>query len=131
MPIEVRVDTGARLIRATLSGEVSFEEMALAVNQSVQHPDVAPGFNVFSDHRELAEPATRLQLEQLVDHLTRFKDKMGGARWAVVTHPGSASYGMMRMLGFLAEAVPMVVRPFSDETEALAWLAEADQPPGP
>ncbi|MDF1505857.1 STAS/SEC14 domain-containing protein [Roseisolibacter sp. H3M3-2] len=120
MPITFRVDRAARLIRAEVEGAFSAEDMIRCVADAAEAVGREPGWHILSDHRRIGTPSTRPQVEQLVARLEALRDTFAGSRWAVVV--GSpASYGMMRMLGMLAEGVPMTVRPFEDADAAEGW----------
>lgn len=110
MPITYAVDPSARLIRASVVGDFTVEEMLACVTAAAAEVG-EPGWHILADHRAVGEPATRAQVERLVDHLDVLRETFAGARWAVVV-ASPASYGMMRMFGMLAERVPMTVRVF-------------------
>ena len=120
------MDHDARLVRATVAGDFTIEDMLRCVSGAAAEAG-GPGYNVLSDHRNVGEPATRPQLEALVSHIAALRRYFGGARWAVIVAT-PASYGMMRMLGVLAERVPMEVRVFSDADAAEQWARGAVDP---
>lgn len=123
------LDRDARLIRATVRGDFSVDDMLACVEGAADEAG-EPGYNILSDHRLVGEPATRPQLEALVTHLRRLQHFFAGARWAIVaTSP--ASFGMMRMLEVLAERVPMAVRVFTGMAGAEQWARTGVLPPGP
>ena len=125
MPISYRLDRPARLIRSTVEGDFSAAEMLSCVSEAV-HEAGEPGFNIVSDHRLIGEPATRDQVELLVDHLTTLQRFVRGSRWAVIVAK-PASFGMMRMFAVLAERVPLQVRVFMDAAEAEAWARTGEE----
>ena len=137
MPITHELDRERRLVRAVVRGDFTADDMLRTVSDAARAAG-EPGWNVLSDHREIGEPATREQLEQLVGHLAVQRRWFHGSRWAVVV-ARPASYGMMRMLQVLAERVPMTVRVFVDADRAERWalgatdddLADGDVPPHP
>ena len=137
MPISHELDHARRLVRAAVRGDFTADNMLRTVSDAAREAG-EPGWNVLSDHREIGEPATREQLEQLVGHLAVLRRYFQGSRWAVVV-ARPASYGMMRMLQVLAERVPMTVRVFVDAARAERWalgatddeLDEGDAPPHP
>lgn len=102
-----------------MRGDFSIDDMLSCVSMAAAEAG-EPGYNVISDHREIGEPATRAQLEELVSHIATLREYFVGARWAVIVGT-AASYGMMRMLEVLAERVPMLVQVFSGEAEAEQW----------
>lgn len=120
MPIALAVDQRCLLIRMQLSGTLTVDEMVAAVDTAFP-PGETRRFNVFSDHRGLIDPVTTEQLQALVSHLVRRRTAVGGMRWAIVVGQ-PASYGMMRMLGVLAEQIPITVEVFNDPAEAARWL---------
>ena len=136
MPITFRIDRPARLIRAAVRGDFTAAEMLATVTAAAVQ--AGPGFAVLSDHREIGEPATREQIEQLVEHLAALQRHFAHARWAVIVSK-PASFGMMRMLEMMVERVPMTVRVFVDAERAERWargdtspeLEAADPPPAP
>lgn len=125
MPISYRIDRPARLIRSTVEGTWTAAEMLSCVGTAV-HEAGEPGFNIISDHRLIGEPATREQVELLVDHLTDLRRYVRDARWAVIVAK-PASFGMMRMFSVLAERVPLTVRVFMDAAEAEAWARTGEE----
>lgn len=120
MPITFRLDPAARLIRAQVVGDFDAEDMVKCVVDSAAAVGHRPGWHILSDHRAIGTPSTRPQVERLVAHLEGLRGTFGGARWAVVVS-SAASYGMMRMLGTLAEVVPITVRVFEAVEPAERW----------
>jgi hypothetical protein len=126
VPITYVLDRDAHLVHATVRGDFTVDEMLSSVTGAATAAGEA-GYNVVSDHREIGEPITRVQLEQLVDHLAALRSYFAGARWAVVVSK-PASFGMMRMFEVLAERVPMTVRVFVDADRAQRWARGASDP---
>ncbi len=120
MPIRYRIDKEERLVRAEVRGDFTTSDMIRALDNMVRDPDFEPGFNFLSDHAAVGEPVTPEQLDQLIAHLESLSEVLSGARWAIVaTKP--ASYGMMRMLSVLAEAIPLRVAVFESLESAEEW----------
>ena len=124
MPISYRIDRPVRLIRSTVEGDFTAAEMLACVSEAV-HEAGERGYQIVSDHRLIGEPATRDQVELLVEHLTDLRRFVRDARWAVVVSK-PASFGMMRMFAVLAERVPLTVRVFTDAEEAEQWARTGD-----
>lgn len=120
MPIVVRIDREARLIRAAVEGEVALEEMLATLVEAAGVVEREGQYHVVSDHRALIEPATPPQVEAMAATLAARRSAFAGTRWAVIA-ARPASVGMMRMLGLLAESVPMQVQVFEDPGEAERW----------
>jgi hypothetical protein len=119
VPITYTLDREARLVRAAVRGDFTADDMLACVSAAALDAGEA-GYNVVSDHREIGEPATRSQVVTLVEHLATLRRYFAGARWAVIVSK-PASFGMMRMLGTMAERVPMEVHVFKDAEQAERW----------
>jgi hypothetical protein len=125
MPIRYWIDKDRRLVRFTLSGVFSTREMFDAVGGALRDPKIEKGFDVLSDHSRIERFITTPEVTDLVQFIAGFNSLMKDAKWAVITrHP--ASYGMMRMLSVYLENIPMKLRLFESEDDALDWL----RPPG-
>ena len=110
-------------MRITLSGVMSIGDMAESVRAILADLEPGRSYDVLSDHRALAEPATRDQMLQLTDLLATAGHPFHGRRWAVIVG-GPASYGMIRMLSVHLEHLPIWVTPFNDPEEARAWIED-------
>lgn len=123
MPITYVLDPAIKLIRAEVEGEFSAADMLRCVMDAGVEAD-GPGWNIISDHRRIAHPATRNQLEQLTSRLESMRLYFSNARWAVVT-TNIASFGMMRMLQVMAERIPIQLQIFDRYDEAERWASGA------
>lgn len=121
MPIRAWVDEDAKLARFEIVGEWTTDEMIESVSATLDAIGERAGFDLLSDHRLTAEPATPDQIRALVSHLTRKGSALVGRRAAVIVG-NATSYGMMRMLGVHAERIGIEVAIFSSLPEAMAWL---------
>lgn len=77
-------------------------------------------YDVISDHREVAEPATPDQIRTLVAELMRLGG-VDGMRAATIVGT-DASYGMMRMMSAHTEALGIEVGIFREPAEARKFL---------
>jgi len=131
MAITHSLDVTRRRLTFAVSGTLTTQDMLTAVDAAVDAAVRAAGpgrYSVLSDHRALITPATTPQVEALVAHLAMYRDYFGGNRWAIVVGQ-PASFGMMRMLGVLAEQIPIEVGVFEDPNEAERWLASSPSAP--
>ena len=104
-----------------LSGSLTTREMFDAIASALSDPAFEKGYDVLSYHLELEQFLTSTEAFDLALYLAKFAGVLAHAKWGVVTrHP--ASYGMMRMLAVHLLEVPMTLRVFATEEEALAWL---------
>ena len=124
MPIAFSVDAAARIVHADISGALEAADMVAGVRDVAALLAELPGYAVITDQRRVTNPATREQIDAVVNALgTRaavFRDR----HWAIVTE-ADASYGMMRALGVYAERIPITVGVFREPDAARAWLATA------
>jgi hypothetical protein len=121
MPVTHTIDRAERIVRLTVTGALSIDEMRRTVDAVVAETEGEGGFCVLSDHRGLSTPSTPAQLEALVEYMHIAGRPFHRARWAVVTS-NPASYGMMRLLMVIAERVPILVNVFEDMESAEHWL---------
>lgn len=122
MPIESDVDVAAGLVRHHCTDRVPMRDIMQAFNRITQHPDYRPGMNVLWDLREAVFATTPDELQALVTHVARERNRHGtGYRLAVV-----ASDSTQTMLAdiFKALATPLTfqVRIFRNPDKARAWL---------
>lgn len=119
MPITWTLDREARLIRVEVRGEVTVAEMIECVTSAADEVG-EPGYNIVSDHRQIAAPVTKPQLERLTHRLLALRPVFQDSRWAtVVSSP--ASFGMMRMFAVFLQQVPITLEIFSETADAERW----------
>lgn len=121
MPIRAWVDEDDKLARFEIVGEWTTGEMIDAVSRTLDEIGERTGFDLLSDNRLTAEPATPEQIRALVSHLTRQGSALIGRRAAVVVG-NETSYGMMRMLGVYTERIGIEVGIYSSVADAMRWL---------
>lgn len=124
MDVAIDVDHARRLVRFVIGGRPDTKLIIAAVDEMSARLDGRTGYDVYSDHRALTEPITPDQGRQLLSHIGRTVPAVRHRRWAVVVS-SPASFGMMRMLGVLAQEIPVHVAPFWNPEDAEAWLGEA------
>lgn len=122
MPIRMWVDGPARLIRGELWDDFDMDAVRAAVDAVLSDPAFESGFDVLTDHTRLTRFLTAEEARAVAGHLATHRERLAGARWAIVT-ANPASFGMMRVLGALLEDSGIQVRPFTDAAAAEAWLA--------
>jgi hypothetical protein len=128
MAIRYWIDKDRKLIRAELTGSFTIEEMFNVIKDTLNDPGFEKGFNILSNHLKVKRFITTPQVKGLAGLLASFRHVLENAKWAVVT-VNPASFGMMRMLAVYLEDVPMELRIFETEREALQWLRpEEDKP---
>lgn len=129
MPIDCWIEQDRHRVRAEVRGDFSTEDILRAISDAVSHPEFERGFNILSDHRQIGQPITTAQMQEMTAHLRRLAAEFAGSRWAVVTTK-PASYGMMRMLSVMLEDMPLHVHVFDGLAAAEAWLDSPDENAG-
>jgi hypothetical protein len=129
MPIDCWIEQDRRRVRAELRGDFSTAAMLRVISDAVAQPEFERGFSILSDHRQIGQPITTAQLQEVTTHLRRLSDEFKGSRWAVVTTK-PASYGMMRMFSVMVEDIPLYVRVFDNFAAAEVWLDSPDESVG-
>jgi hypothetical protein len=110
------------IIFSKISGDFNATEIISAVNSALPSPTAEKGFRVLLDKRSIGRPATTEQIETMANLMQRWPDVFRGSKWAAVVSDDT-SYGMMRMLSFLVEYVPIEVDVFRDYDAAINWLS--------
>ena len=120
MPIESNIDHEARIVSFRVTDKMDTAEMLAAVRScfALRKPGVV--YDVMSDQRDVAEPATPDQIRTLVAELMRLGG-VDGMRAAMIVGT-DASYGMMRMMAAHTEALGIKVGIFREPAEARAFL---------
>lgn len=121
MPIEHTVDTERNLIVARAFDTIDTADVLGVVNGCVRHPDFRPGLDVLSDHRDLQRAISPHDAKRMAWHLGNMRDLFGGCRWAAITDRPD-SIRMLEILGLYLSQVPILLKIFSREEAALAWL---------
>ena len=110
------------IIFSKISGDFNATEILSAVNSALTSPNYEKGFRVLLDKRKIRRPATTEQIEAMANLMQRWPDLFRGSKWAAVVSD-DASYGMIRMLSFLVDHVPIEVDVFRDYDAAIKWLS--------
>jgi hypothetical protein len=104
-----------------ISGDFNATEIISAVNSALPSPNAEKDFRVLLDNRNIGRPATTKQIEAMANLMERWPDVFRGSKWAAVV-TDDTSYGMIRMLSFLVDHVPIEVDVFRDYDAAIKWL---------
>jgi hypothetical protein len=123
VPISTAVDHTGRRVRFRLQGTVSTAEILAALGDALRQIKPEVRYDVLSDHRELATPATPEQIKALMIAIEDRGASLHGSRCAVVVAT-DASYGMMRLMAVHAEGVGIDVGVFRTMKEAEAFLEQ-------
>ncbi len=123
MAITYRIDKTAKLIRARVFGEISFDDFRTTLREMLEDPDFDPSFGRLWDIREARLILSGDDVRGLAQVVRKF---VGGRRSAVVAQSDLA-YGLARMYSALVEEAGIDVQAFRDMDEAMTWLQEPAQ----
>lgn len=125
-----RVDPPTGLVLLEGQGPLDFEAWATTVSAALADPAYRQGARFLSDRRRMTPGQSLGFVEQIVDFCRVRAAELGDARWAVVSAPEGAFYGVARIGEALAAARTRVkVHAFTDLDEALQWLLGAFEEP--
>ena len=122
MPLTYRIDSPAGLIHITSHGRVSSSEMQEVAESLLEDPEFRSGLDVLSDSRDVSVAPSTDDARVAADLIQRVRNA-GLARIAIVA-TSAAVYGMLQMVGSIAELRGHDVKVFDSIDEALAWLKE-------
>ena len=106
----------------TASGDVTYEEGHMAIEEMTEHPRLEPGVNVLADCRTVTGVPSTQELRRLAGELRPLLAR-GAGRIAIVT-ANAWVYGIARMFSVFAELVNARVHAFMGINEARSWLAQ-------
>ena len=121
MPVEITADHANRLIRLELEGALDTREMIDGVEEVLRLVGGRSGYDFFSDHRKITQPATAEQIKAVLARLSQDGDVVRGSKFAAVVGQG-ASYGMMRLMAVHATDIGIEVGVFWTVEEAMTFL---------
>ena len=107
-------------------GEVSSKEQVEFISDLVSRKALRAPFRLLFDRRGITEIWGRREVQVAADQLAGFGPILDGSRIAVLVQR-EVAFGMVRMLQAYTQELPVKLRGFYEEAEALEWLRdEAD-----
>lgn len=125
MPIHTAIDKTTEVLRRTLTGEVTVDELIASFEDSLSHPDYRAGMNSLTDLREYGHQSSTADIRKIADFFIGHTEDIRGGMAAIVVSQ-TVSYGMVRMLQAYLDASPVSVGVFYDLGEAEQWLGIGD-----
>ena len=123
MAYSLSIAPDGSVVELVATGAGSSAGFAHVIAAMLEHPLYRRGAPILIDRRESVDLPTTREVRSNVSTLARHRDALGSCRIAVVV-TSAAAYGMARMGQALADDLPIVIRIFSEETEARRWLRE-------
>ena len=120
MQAERKIDSIARVVTLTVSGNLGDEELLRLADDLAKVPDIEPDFSLLIDLRQAnGQNVTSAGVRRLV---TRPLVLSAASRRAVVV-PSDLGFGMARMYEMLREDRGGAARVFRDYDQARRWVA--------
>ncbi len=123
MAISYEIDAGARIVRATVRGDLSLEEDLQFLRSALADERWEPGFGILYDNRERGSVTTADYVKAAASFVEESRDSLGPAKVAVVVSR-VVSVGLANMFAILTEHMPVTTKVFWDIEEAERWLSE-------
>jgi hypothetical protein len=122
----IRVHQDRGVVFLTYEQPLPIWDWCATVDQLMARAEDKP-LHVVSDRRNLPCAACVFDLRIAVEYVTDCRDALRGTRWAIVTRPDSADYGMARLASAMINTAgdPIELAVFTDTAEATAWVGMA------
>lgn len=108
------------ILRVTASGDVTFADIALALDALLADARIVPGMSMLTDARLVKSLPSTAELRMIAHDFKPLRDR-GIARIAIYTD-STFVYGVARMFGVFAEAVNLKVSAFRQAADAERWI---------
>ena len=128
MPVRYEIDSAAGLVRVTLSGDVTSDEIFDYYAAVAADPALRPGLSIFADCRSVTSVPPFPELNAVANAQARAPADVRPRRAAVLVS-SSWLFGIIRQFAALAEGGGIQVVPFYNHDEAHQWLARGTEPP--
>ena len=122
MPVRYEIDSAAGLVRVTLSGDVTSDEIFEYYATVAADPALRPGLSIFADCRSVTSVPPFPELSAVANVQPRAPADLRSRRAAVLVS-SSWLFGIVRQFAALAERGGILVVPFYDRDEAQQWLS--------
>ena len=126
MPMRYTIEPEQQLVRVVWEGNVPIQEWARTMDQVIADPRFGRGFRFLSDRRAVTRAPTAAEIQVSVDYFSGHQQELGHTHWAILTAPGAADYGMMRM-GEMLGSEFVTLEYFDDVEAAERWLTDGGE----
>jgi hypothetical protein len=120
MAIHFAIDPRKRLVAYVIEGNTTAAETCEFLDAVIRHPDYRCGFDFFGDRRGVESPEP-IYVYAVAAEINARARQLAPCLWAVVVSD-LLGFGMTRMWALLAEESGVIIHPFRDSEEAVAWL---------
>jgi hypothetical protein len=127
VPLTYQIDARSNLIRTRCYGHLTLAEVVDHFRQLEQDPACSDHPCVFLDMSEVSSLPGPPQLGDVIQEMDRIQVRFDAC---AIVATRDALFGMMRMFEAMGEKHFRVTRTFRVASEAEAWLASQQPPPG-
>jgi hypothetical protein len=127
MEITRHIDTDKRIMYATVTGEITLDDVRADIERLVTQPVYPPGIPGLIDMRNATSQLRADEIQRLAYMVKSHGDVVGRTRRALLVS-NDLLYGMYRMFAAYVADGPTEYRVFRDEDEARRWIEEASEP---
>ena len=113
-------------VRVTMGETVDATIIGDAAEHLTNDPAYTERMNLLIDDRRNKVPIHPTEARKAAQLMTRYPGRFG-PRFAFLVN-STVQYGMIRIFGALVQHQGLLVRPFRDEADAVAWLRENESP---
>jgi hypothetical protein len=121
MTMRYTIEPDRRLVRVVWEGNVPIQEWADMMDHVIADPRFQKGFRFLSDRRAVTRAPTADEIRTSVDYFANHQHELGHTHWAILTAPGAADFGMMRM-GEIMAGEFVTLEYFADVDAAERWI---------
>ncbi|MGD8961191.1 MAG: hypothetical protein PVH43_01680 [Desulfobacterales bacterium] len=123
--IEYKIDKSQEIIFATISGNISLEEIMTHISDIINDTDFSSGYHsIITAENNLTIPYIKPERIQIIqDVINGYAKIRAGSKWAVVVSAGT-SYAIVKTALELIEPISANIRLFRDTNDAIAWLKD-------
>jgi len=122
MPVETRIDKADNLITYEATGEITLDDMRIAFEDALSHPDFAPGMNALCIGKKSRLAISVGDVQQFIQLLTKYGDIRGKDYRMAILVARNDDFGLSSLFEMGTHALPFEVRVFRNTAEAHEWL---------
>jgi len=125
MQISRTIDTSKHVVYATVTGEITMEEVCADLRQVAAQKNHQPELPGIIDMRKATTHLTADEIQQLAGFVTRHPKAVRSTRRALLVET-DVMFGLYRMFSVYAGNSSVEFEVFRDEQKALEWVRQAD-----
>ncbi|MGD8991074.1 MAG: STAS/SEC14 domain-containing protein [Desulfobacterales bacterium] len=123
--IKYKIDKSQGIIFATISGNISLEEIMTHISDIINDSDFSSGYHsIITAENDLTIPYVKPDRIQIIqDVLNGYAEIRAGSKFAVVSSTGT-THAILKTALELIAPISANIRLFRDTNDAIAWLKD-------